>query len=169
MSRVNPESYSQAPSPKEKDKEQTKSFFKVLQSIVLCQITAALIGCHCSSRWQKRVREREFTQSLTLIQCQISAKMLSNRKQFYLLLHNSELLFSSNSQISFAFVLAAPSIELLFFMGFLLRLFLLILLLNTCLFSSNSQISSPFVLADPSIELLYVFLEFTDFFSFCSC
>jgi hypothetical protein len=36
MSRVNPESYSQAPSPKEKDKEQTKSFFKVLQSIVLC-------------------------------------------------------------------------------------------------------------------------------------
>lgn len=30
-----PESYSQAP-PKEKDEEQTKSFFKVLQSIVLC-------------------------------------------------------------------------------------------------------------------------------------
>lgn len=76
--------------------------------------------------------------------------MLSNRKQFCLLLHNSELCFLPIHR-------------------FLLHLFFLLLPLNSCFFPPIYGISSPFVLADPSIEHLCVFFQVTDFSSIFSC
>lgn len=151
MNIVNLKVIAKLPPPKKKTKNKPRASSKScsqLFSVRLQQHSQHATAAQGGRR--KREKEREFTQSPTLIQWRISVKMLSNRKQFCLLLHNSELCFLPIRR-------------------FLLHLFFLLLPLNSCFFSPIYGISSPFVLADPSIEHSCVFFQFTDFSSIFFC